>query len=233
MSETLGPATDNSGDQGAKAPARVAISSSDVPRRTLSIALGVATIVLTVVGVFAVLMLAVPQTQNIEAASPTTPPPTVRDCWDGSRLSSDEACPVLQGERGMTQWLVTPSVPFDRCQKWTENPAPGEIEVYDCLWEGQGVDVFISRWDSVTSAQAYFRDNGRSRQGDFVSGGPRGAITWVNDEASFPFQARVYLDPGQPYSINVVGQSAQDRDAALNRLKFRDPAELAGQGADR
>ena len=45
--------------------------------------------------------------------------------------------------------------------------------------------------------------------------------------------AVLYLDPGQTYSVNIVGQSTQLRDAAKDRLKLRHPDEVASQGADR
>ena len=247
MAETLGPGTDDSAPQHSHPPARVAITSADVPRRFLSVALGISTILLTVVGVLAVLLLDVPETTDpATSAAPSMPAPTMRECWDGSQRMSDRNCPQLTGEQALTTWLVTPAVPFSSCKPWEEGLAPGEVEAYDCLWTGQGVDVFISRWDSVAEAQSYLANQGLSEQLDPITGErSRGAVVWQNDTAEYndpqnpdrctkcPYRAVLYLDPGQTYSVNIVGQSTQLRDAAKDRLKLRHPDEVASQGADR
>lgn len=236
MNETVGPGTDNSSQPPAHPPARVAITASEVPRRFLSIALGISTIVLTIVGVFAVLVLEGPDSsQAAEPVTRATPEPTMRDCWDGSRRMSDRACPAISGQEAMTEWLVRTEVPFDSCARWEGQRSAEEIEVYDCLWANQGVDVFISRWDSSSAAQVYFADGGRSVQVDPLLNdtGGRGATVWVNDTAAYPFRAVLYLDPELTYSVNVVAQTTELRDAAVDRLILREPAELTRQGADR
>lgn len=240
MDETLGGGTDISGTPAEDDPAdtttptRVRVNRQGVPRRVLAVTMALSTVVLTVVGVLAVLLVEPPATttgppsQAGTAPSVSLPEPTPRECWTGDRVASDEPCPELTGRAGLT-WLVTTSEPFEKCVPFTEERAPGELEVYDCLWAGQGADVFISRWDSVRSARVYF-DQGPNQRAGSIPGG-RGAMTWSDDAAAYPYRATVYLDA--PYSVNVVGLTVEDRDAALARIQVRPPAEVAQQGADR
>lgn len=231
MNQTLGPDTDNPQRPHGRPPARVAITGSGGPRRLLSIALGISTIVLTVVGVFAVLALDGPR-QGGTRPSSSSSTPTMRQCWDGSGSMSDHDCPPLTGKQALTEWLVTSEVPFDSCTLWTEETAVDEVEVYDCLWYGGGVDVFISRWDSPFAAQRYFADEGRSVREEPPWGG-RKASAWRNDTADHPYYAVLYLTPDLTYSVNVVAQTTDLRDEAVARLNFREPAELAQQKAER
>lgn len=243
MNETVGGGTDISGQADSPGtpepaevthPTRVTVPRRGVPRRFLSLTMAMATVVLTVVGVLAVLLFDPPSSPSVPVTGPDRslsplPAPTARQCWTGDRVLSDQPCPQLEGRQGLT-WLVIPSTPFDECVPFTDERAPGELEVYDCLWTSKGADVFISRWDRIGSARVYFDDQGKSQRTETIPGG-RGAMTWTSDDAAYPFRATVYLDA--PYSVNVVGLTVADRDAALARIQVRPPADVAQQGADR
>lgn len=150
-----------------------------------------------------------------------------RQCWDGARVRVDLPCAAITGEQAL-RWVFTPDQPFTSCRPYTgAGVGQGELESFDCSWEGVNADIFLSRWTTTGDAAGFYTYYFGQPQPYPATGPPIGRL-WSSDSPTGGGDpGRAVLYDGHPFSVLVLGP---DADLAIDRITPRPVQDLVRQG---
>ena len=166
-------------------------------------------------------------------AAPTT-------CWDDSQASAGQACPALEGQAAM-EWLFPVPDDWNRTCDTFDEPFDGEEEVYLCrVDELPGVTMYLSRWESASTAQDEFKQRFGEPADWKLDNDAVAGHTWdyegKDKESDTPLVAHIRLYDEGPFSIfaqvtDPDGEGADSDQAWSDGQLYRASTAIAAQGS--